>query len=209
MWSHLPSVVPISLTQNFVSSCSNLWNHPRPSANLYGKKYVIPRDEVRMTEDKCLEPYFYSGHNVPTISMTSQVLNIKEWLQQYLVEDPTMEPPNFNEAFVLRYRGGNDSISWHTDNKPHIDQRYPIVSLSFGASRNFQIRRKKKKNETTMDKTKTPITTICLSHRDVMVMYPGMQDSYEHQIPKQKKGLGVSNDTDRICIVFRVIKQIK
>ncbi len=67
------------------------------------------------------------------------------------------------------------------------------VSLSFGASRVMQFRKKKGKH---------PIEAeIILNHGDMLVMYPGCQDEYKHAIPKRKK---VKNP--RINLTFRLFQ---
>ena len=40
------------------------------------------------------------------------------------------------------YRDGHDSVAWHSDDEPSLGQNPTIASLSFGDTRNFEMRKK-------------------------------------------------------------------
>jgi alkylated DNA repair dioxygenase AlkB len=93
---------------------------------------------------------------------------------------------------VNYYAGGEDNIGWHADDEPCIDQSYPIVSVSFGATRDFKIRKKADRKE---------VYTLPLADCDVLIMQPGMQEAYQHSLPKRK-----NIDSPRINITVRIVK---
>jgi alkylated DNA repair dioxygenase AlkB len=89
------------------------------------------------------------------------------------------------------YRNGRDGVGWHQDNEPTIDQRFPIVSMSFGDTRDFDVER-------VSDKAKKRYP---LKDGDVVIMMPGTQEKFKHSVPK-RAGTGQR----RINITFRVYK---
>jgi len=100
----------------------------------------------------------------------------------------------FNYVLLNHYRTGNEHMGYHSDDEGSLDRVCPIVSISFGATRSFDIRPKKKKQG---DK-QSRIARIPLRDGDMLVMFPPMQQHYEHAIPVEKKVLG-----DRINLTFR------
>jgi alkylated DNA repair dioxygenase AlkB len=96
----------------------------------------------------------------------------------------------FNAVLLNRYRNGNDSMGWHRDNEPEIDQRL-IASVSWGAPRSFFIR----------SRDKTEKHCIELQSGSLLLMHH-MQNDYEHAIPKR---LRVQNE--RINLTFRRVNR--
>uniref|UniRef100_UPI00398F0197 alpha-ketoglutarate-dependent dioxygenase alkB homolog 3 isoform X3 n=1 Tax=Pristiophorus japonicus TaxID=55135 RepID=UPI00398F0197 len=48
----------------------------------------------------------------------------------------------FNSLLCNLYRNGKDSIDWHSDDEPALGRHPIIASLSFGDTRNFEMRKK-------------------------------------------------------------------
>jgi alkylated DNA repair dioxygenase AlkB len=103
---------------------------------LYGKTIEVPR----LTAWYCDEgtSYIYSGiKNVP-LPWTPVLREIKQ----------AVEPPAgvvFNSVLLNRYRTGQDSVSWHADDEPEFGDQPVIASVSFGGTRTFQFKHKKRK----------------------------------------------------------------
>src|SRR5205823_6240177 len=77
--------------------------------------------------------YAYSGiENVP-LPWTPELREIKERLE-HLAGEP------FNSVLLNLYRTGQDSMGWHADDERELAPT--IASLSLGAARTFQLRRK-------------------------------------------------------------------
>jgi alkylated DNA repair dioxygenase AlkB len=98
----------------------------------------------------------------------------------------------FDYVFVNRYRNGNDSVAWHSDDDAESDPRRVIASLSLGATRTFELR---------------PLRASGLNHKkvaveladgDLVVMRGATQLNYEHRIPKEPRVAG-----ERINLTFR------
>ena len=87
-------------------------------------------------------------------------------------------------------------MSFHSDDEKTLDLDCPIVSVSLGVTRNFDIRPKKRRQGDKQPRA----ARIALRDGDVLLMFHPMQDNYEHGIPIEKRVLG-----DRINLTFRRI----
>lgn len=91
-------------------------------------------------------------------------------------------------CFLNRYHGERDWLGWHADDSASMDPKRPIISVTLGAERAIQFR---------------PIgggdvETLMLTHGSMAVMRPGMQQAWEHRIPKVGHRVG-----ERISLTFR------
>lgn len=48
----------------------------------------------------------------------------------------------FNSLLCNLYRNEKDSVDWHSDDEPSLGKNPIIASLSFGATRTFEMRKK-------------------------------------------------------------------
>ena len=92
-------------------------------------------------------------------------------------------PPGFSPDIVLinMYQNGEDSISPHADDEPEIDQTRPIVSVSLGATRTFNIRER----FLCPGEKQYKKASLALTHGQFLIMLPGMQKDHLHWIPKE------------------------
>jgi alkylated DNA repair dioxygenase AlkB len=96
----------------------------------------------------------------------------------------------FNRVLLNLYRDGRDSVSWHTDAEPELGRNPVIASVSFGASRKFQLRHLHTKEKIELE----------LTHGSLLIMQGELQHYWQHQIPKTNKTVG-----ERINLTFRVM----
>ncbi|MGB6299728.1 MAG: alpha-ketoglutarate-dependent dioxygenase AlkB, partial [Rivularia sp. (in: cyanobacteria)] len=87
-----------------------------------------------------------------------------------------------------RYRSGKDSVGWHNDNEPSMGVSPAIASLTLGSTRKFQLK------SNNGDK---PIN-FWLEHGSLLLMKPGCQENWVHQLPKISKPVA-----ERINLTFR------
>tara|TARA_R110002167_G_scaffold4753_3_gene22340 strand:- start:743 stop:1339 length:597 start_codon:yes stop_codon:yes gene_type:complete len=97
----------------------------------------------------------------------------------------------FNSVLANLYRDGTDSMDWHSDDEASLGPAPVIASISLGAARRFQMRRKDKQGD-----------AVCteLGNGDVLVMSGRCQADWLHRVPKTKKPVG-----PRINLTFRNI----
>ncbi|NVJ84744.1 MAG: alpha-ketoglutarate-dependent dioxygenase AlkB [Algoriphagus sp.] len=147
---------------------------------MFGKKVMQPRLTALYGDPD--KTYSYSGITMKPLPWTAELLEIKS-----SVEKLTAKP--FTHVLLNLYRDGQDSMGWHRDNEPTLGPNPEIASVSFGASRVFQIRNYFDKKEKIQ---------ISLNHGSLLIMRGESQHYWEHQIPKSKKIFG-----GRINLTFR------
>ena len=128
--------------------------------------------------------YSYSGIELDPLEWTDSLLSIK-----LKVEEAAEQ--SFNSVLLNWYRDGNDSMGWHSDDEKELGRNPTIASLSLGATRDFQIRRKDNHKE----KRQFELTSGSL-----LIMSGEMQHYWQHQIPKRKRV-----DQGRMNLTFRKI----
>ncbi|WP_207632677.1 alpha-ketoglutarate-dependent dioxygenase AlkB family protein [Foetidibacter luteolus] len=134
----------------------------------------------RILPDPRLTAY-YGG--VDGLAWTKPLLIIKDRVEQVC-------GMRFNRVLLNYYRDNNDSVAWHSDTLPQDGVHHPIASVSFGETRIFKVRNKLNKSASRID--------IALTHGSFLLMGDGMQDHYEHHVPKTARKLN-----GRINLTFR------
>ncbi len=136
---------------------------------MFGKQILQPRLTALYGDPKVL--YGYSGIAMQAKPFTKELETIKQRFQDFTQHE-------FTHVLCNYYRDGQDSMGWHRDNEAVLGQNPKIASLTFGASRSFQLR---PYNE------KVPKINLELSHGSLLLMEGASQHHWEHQLPKTKK----------------------
>jgi alkylated DNA repair dioxygenase AlkB len=78
--------------------------------------------------------------------------------------------------FVLcnLYPDGRAGLGWHADDEADLVADAPIASLSLGAPRDFQLRRRD---------TREIVLRLCLEHDSLLVMAGQVQRFFQHRVP--------------------------
>jgi alkylated DNA repair dioxygenase AlkB len=163
---------------------NELWNtidFQQNEIKIFGKTFPTPRLESFHSKEN--KYYSYSG-----IKLLSKPFNVTLGKLLENVEQATKS--KFNCILINLYRDGSDSNGWHADNEKELGPNPIIASLSFGATRRFDLR-----NNLTTEKY-----SINLNSGDLLWMDNRIQNNYKHQIAKTKK---VSEP--RINLTFRYI----
>jgi alkylated DNA repair dioxygenase AlkB len=87
----------------------------------------------------------------------------------------------FDLVWVNLYRDGQDSVAWHGDRNRLAMTRPMVATVSLGARRKFQLRRR---GSTTIAHTLTP------GVGDLVVMGGECQNEWEHAVPKTARAVG-------------------
>jgi alkylated DNA repair dioxygenase AlkB len=150
--------------------------------NLYGKTIRMPRLTAWYGDDGT--GYIYSGIKNSPHSWTAPLIEVKL----------AVEPPSgviFNSVLLNCYRTGRDSVSWHADNEPEFGARPVIASVSFGGTRCFQLKHKKRRDLK---------VSIDLTHGSLLIMRGDTQANWLHQVPKTAKPVA-----ERLNLTFRMV----
>ena len=136
---------------------------------MFGKQILQPRLTALYGDPKV--PYGYSGISMQALPFTAELERIKQRLQEFTQHE-------FTHVLCNYYRDGQDSMGWHRDNEAVLGRNPKIASITFGASRSFQLRPYSEKE---------PKVTLELSHGSLLLMEGESQHYWEHQLPKTKK----------------------
>lgn len=136
------------------------------SVTVYGKRYPQPR----LTAWYGPVDYTYSNLTWEARELPPLLLELQEAVQAHVGERlPTV--------LANLYRDGSDKIGWHADDEELFGEDAVIASLSFGAARDFKLRRKDRSEQ----------LDLTLTHGSLLVMPRGMQRTWEHSLPARKR----------------------
>lgn len=153
------------------------------SVLLFGAPVPEPRLVAYQASDSSLR-YSYSGKLMDPQPLSPAVAAVLQRLQAVFPG-----APSFNSVLLNRYRSGQDSMGWHTDEDvPRYGPDPQIASVSFGAERDFVVRRRG-----------APDQKWCwaLGGGAALLMAGACQRLYQHGVPK-RAGVG-----ERINLTFR------
>jgi len=180
--------VPVEYVPEFAAEIkvSELWE-----LLPFNRQDSVPRTECWMND--FLMPYTYgSGNGIRTYLSDEWVPIVEEHRDMLNKKFGT----RFNCCFCNGYLNERDHLGWHADDSPEMDSSHPIASISFGAAREIWFRRPGEKGPASKG--------ILMEHRSVVLMHAGMQEVWQHRIPKHSAPCG-----PRISMTFRKIKRKK
>ena len=128
--------------------------------------------------------YVYSGIVNEPLPWTAAIAEVKHAAE-------AASGVAFNGVLLNRYRSGRDSMGWHADDEPEFGDEPVIASVSFGGSRTFQLKHKRRKELK---------ESVELTHGSLLVMSGGTQANWLHQVPKTAKPVA-----ERLNLTFRRI----
>jgi alkylated DNA repair dioxygenase AlkB len=141
---------------------------------IFGKSLEIPRFQK-----------LYGTGNVAKYSFSGITLkpeeNIPELVKKCINKSKELFPQyKWEGALVNWYLNGEHYIGPHSDDEKDLVKDAPICSYSFGATRQFKLKSKKKNN--------VLIENISLNTFDnsLIVMGGSVQKEFKHEVPKMK-----------------------
>jgi alkylated DNA repair dioxygenase AlkB len=159
--------------------CSN-WR--QDFIKIYGRVHPVPRLQQWYGDpDKA---YTWSGIKMNPLPWTPSLLKVRCLVQDALGTE-------FNSVLLNMYRHGRDTVSWHSDDELELGEHPTIASISLGATRDFQLRKK--------IGLPTKIQ-VQLEDCSLLVMSGETQKKWEHSIPRRMRLKG-----PRINLTFRKI----
>jgi alkylated DNA repair dioxygenase AlkB len=129
---------------------------------------------VKMWDNVLPEPRLTAGWSTDSTSAPPLLQQMCELLSaRYQV--------GFDSVWVNLYRDGRDSVAWHGDRNRHVMERPMVATVSLGARRKFQLRRRG---------TSTICHTLMPGVGDLVVMGGECQSEWEHTVPKTAQQVG-------------------
>lgn len=168
---------------NIFNILVNEINWKQDELTMYGKK-IITKRKVAFEGDDFIE-YTYSKQKKIANPWSHEVLEINQLLEKKL-------STQFNGCLMNLYESGAVGMAWHCDNEPELDSAGIIASISFGATRTFQLKHKQ-----TGEKI-----DIKLENGSLLLMNMESQQYWLHQLKKE-----IKVKEPRINLTFRQFKK--
>lgn len=149
---------------------------------LFGRTLAAPR--LSSWHGDPAAHYRYSGTTHPPLVWTPTLVQLRDQLSAHL-------GCGFNSVLCNRYRNGNDSMGWHADDERELGADPIIASISLGASRRFDLKRRDRTGKT---------RSLELTHGALLVMAGQTQRHWLHQLPKVRHAVG-----ERINLTYRMV----
>ena len=156
-----------------------------------GQQRAVPRLQCWMGDAESL--YGYSGMRLTPEPWHPAVLQIKLQVEE-------LSKQAFNSVLLNLYRDGSDSVAWHADDEKELGEDPVIASVSLGAERPFQLKRKAAASAGQSPEKHQ----IMLRNGSILIMGKGIQNNWLHQVPKVK-----SLTEPRINLTFRQIQKTR
>ncbi len=155
----------------------------QPEIRIYGRQVAVPRMVAWYGDADA--GYRYSGLRHDPLAWTPLLRDIRERLQHETGQ-------RFNGVLLNLYRDGRDAMGWHSDDEPELGDCPTVASLSLGAERRFDLRRKGSGRIQ---------HSLVLAHGSLLVMRGMTQHHWQHQIARTSKVL-----QPRLNLTFRLIE---
>lgn len=206
--NHLPNL-DIYFHQNFIPMKQankvlnellsySYFSDERSAVIMAGQKKYVPRKQIWFSDPKTF--YRFSGNEMrekekwPPLLQDIRIL-LNETLQEKDIL-PADSKIGLNAVLVNLYRNGHDYIGWHSDKTEElipIQGQTVIVSLTFGVTRPFILRRKDNHDIK---------YSLNLSHGDLLIIKGKTNDFWQHTVPKR-----LSITKPRINLTFRIVQK--
>jgi len=154
-------------------------NWQSAAIRIAGRLIPIPRLQCWVADPGC--SYTYSGITMEPESWSQELLQIRSRVE-------ALAGQSFNAVLINLYRSGNDSVSWHADDEPELGPNPVVASVSYGASRPFELKHRHSDEK----------IRLMLTDGSVLVMGKTLQNNWLHQLPKVR-----SLKDSRINLTFR------
>lgn len=166
-WRHVTGYLTVKQQQLLMAE-AQYYPFERPTLNVFGKQHIIPREQVWFADDGC--DYLYSGLMIRATAWPHYLLRLRAQLEHAFAQP-------FNGVLVNHYRNGLDKMGWHSDDEPEMVPNSVVISITIGASRDFDIRHKQRAEK----------HRIALASGDMLIMQPQMQQDWMHGLPQRKR----------------------
>jgi alkylated DNA repair dioxygenase AlkB len=179
-------LAPVEYISNFVENPDNSFNLLKDEL-AWIRLEQVPRSEYYYNDIQ--KPYIYGKgkgmRKYLPMPGHSEIFKIREKLEKHTGF-------KFEVCFLNRYLNQRDQLGWHSDDSPEMNDDVPIVTISLGVEREIWFRSKDGSSE---------IEKVKLEHGSCCIMAAGMQDTWQHRIPKASFQCG-----ERISLTYRGYK---
>jgi alkylated DNA repair dioxygenase AlkB len=154
------------------------WRDPKMTRS-NGEQYGLPRQQCWMSDEGVVAQLYQKE---PAMQWSPLVTDLKQKLEALL-------NTKFDYVLMNLYRDGKDKIGFHRDDEAEEEGKNIIASLSFGATRQFDIKHNQRKDLH---------HTFKLTHGSLVTMRGDTQLNWKHAVPP-----AAEVKTPRVNLTFR------
>lgn len=180
-----PDFIPADIADAYLHCLIKEIEWRQDRLRIYGRDHNIPRLHQWYADSGAT--YAWSGIKMQPLEWIASLGDIRD-----LISGRTGH--TFNSVLANLYRDGSDSMGWHSDDEPELGAEPVIASISLGAERDFQLR---KRNS---GKRHGRATNMLLPHGSLLLMSGASQRDWQHALPKRMR-----ITKPRINLTFRLI----
>jgi alkylated DNA repair dioxygenase AlkB len=147
---------------------------------IFGARRLVPRLVAWYGDPGTA--YTYSGTRHEPKPWTTELSAIRQPVE-------ALTSHRYNSVLLNLYRDGHDGMGWHADDEPELGREPAIASVSFGATRRFGLRHRRRRGDA---------CALDLESGSVLLMAGATQTHYMHAVPKTARAVG-----ERINLTFR------
>lgn len=147
---------------------------------------LIPQPRLSSWHGEVVHTYSTLAHTLTPHPWTASLKKLKQHVE-------IITGCYFNSMLANLYRSGNDAIGWHCDDEPELGLAPIIASISLGAERRFDMRRRD---------DHTNLVRLTLGHGSLLVMAGKTQRNWQHSVARTSRPVG-----ERINLTFRLTHQ--
>ncbi len=155
----------------------------RDTAFLYGRRITTKRKVAWFGDGEFA--YSYSNTTRTALPWTPLLRELRDRVV-------ATSGGSYNSVLLNLYHDGSEGMNWHSDDEKELGLEPRIASLSFGATRRFDMRHKESQETVRMD----------LSSGGLIVMSGKSQSHWKHQVPKQLRV-----KSPRVNLTFRMFAE--
>ncbi len=159
------------------NECLALKPAERHKGTMYGKEVVFPRYQQAYEKN-----YQYTGSVNNALPIPGLLKPLLSFAKETIFESLN--------GLLLNWYFGQDYIGEHRDSRKGLLEHSPIVTISFGETRNFRMSRGKGKDRKTFD--------LPAEHGSLIVIPWATNLVWKHSVPRSKKHQG-----HRISVTMR------
>jgi len=177
---YIPNFIAPADTETLLTEFIKNTEWVQSEINLFGKKVAIPRLNAWYGDHS----YGYSGTRFQPRPWTPILAELKLRIERE-------SRHQFNSVLLNWYRGGGDSMGWHSDNEASLGKEPQIASISLGEPRRFLLR---------SNEDKSAKHTLTLASGSLLLMLGSVQSDWQHCVPKTRLPCN-----DRINLTYRYV----
>ena len=155
---------------NYLQNITSFANWRKETVTVWGKKQEMKRMIAWYGDEG--KNYSYSGITVYPDKWFEELIDIKNKILNVCTT-------KFNSVLLNDYKDGSIGMGWHSDDEKELGRNPVIASVSFGAERDFFLKRK---NDDGLENV-----NIKLTNGSLLIMMGDTQHYWNHSIPIRKK----------------------